>query len=701
MAPSRSLFSIAKSRHPGPIGGPPRSAATAVFKAMNAHRPSWAPRLSRHEAVNLCLLFLWSFVAASLGGAATAPPTTPALILRVGAAMRNITPPLGAGIVGGWTDPPGTHVELVRDGHPAADIVVPEQPPRMTRLAAEELQAYLEKISGARLQISSSPGNNLASHIYVGRSLYTDRLNISDEGLAYGAFKVISGKDYLVLLGDDTDFIPPEPYARNPDEIPAMMKKWDSLTGSTWGNPAGTSLGKRYHKEMGIWQGDKCGSLNAVHEFLRRLGVRWYMPGELGEIVPATPTILVGKLNEVVRPDFNMRRFYFAFYNVATKEDIMWYRRLALSYGEDVIGLEDPGHGIENVMSRDEMKKSHPEYYAIWGGKRMAEKEGKACLSSEGLIQENVRYVRAMFDIYNVPMVSVMPQDGYGQLCECELCKGKDTPGRGKDGVLSDYVWDYVNRVAQEVYKTHPDRKISCFAYGTYTLPPEKIDQLSPNLIIGIVGCRRFYDDRGTRWMNGHSRAEKDLLPNTEANRLFNQFLALRKVWMGKLSSGKMFQWEHYPFTGPGRAYIGVPAYFPHLIGEDLRSLKGISLGEFVEVGAGGRGMTHNPAFEHLNIYVSSRLYWNIDQGVDALLDEYYQKFYGPAAEEMKSFIEYCEKNWYNPGRGWIEFQKNPEKLHMLRELAGKALDKAPAGSVYSERIRLINNFVGRLKIGP
>ena len=44
---------------------------------------------------------------------------------------------------------------IVKDGQPRAQIVIAENPSRSTRLAAQELQTYIEKISGARLAISS------------------------------------------------------------------------------------------------------------------------------------------------------------------------------------------------------------------------------------------------------------------------------------------------------------------------------------------------------------------------------------------------------------------------------------------------------------------------------------------------------------------------------------------------------------------
>ena len=77
-----------------------------------------------------------------------------------------------------------------------------------------------------------------------------------------------------------------------------------------------------------------------------------------------------------------------------------------------------------------------------------------------------------MLDHYRLESVSIMPPDGYTSICQCEKCQGQDSPERNERGLLSDYVWDFVNRVAKEVGKTHPNAKVLNCAYGVYTLPP-------------------------------------------------------------------------------------------------------------------------------------------------------------------------------------------------------------------------------------
>ena len=66
---------------------------------------------------------------------------------------------------------------IVKDGQPRAEIVIAEESPRTTRLAAAELQTYVEKISGAKLSIITEPSGEVPVCVYVGRSSHTDKVD--------------------------------------------------------------------------------------------------------------------------------------------------------------------------------------------------------------------------------------------------------------------------------------------------------------------------------------------------------------------------------------------------------------------------------------------------------------------------------------------------------------------------------------------
>ncbi len=505
------------------------------------------------------------------------------------------------------------------------------------------------------------PGTTVAAHIYVGRSAETDRLKITDEGLKYGAFRMVSGRDWLVLLGHDQDFKFPQYTPRSYADIQRATQEWDARTSEHWGNPFWVArIYRQYNAKVGVWDYDERGSLNAVYEFLRGLGVRWYMPGDLGEIVPEQKTISLASVDKTVRPDFPYRNLgdYSPTFDAGTREAILYRLRVGL---EPILGIAHP-HGLNEVNGRDEVKQAHPEFYS---GKRVPQPGDlyfASCLSSEELFAYTVKYACAVFEIYpDKQSLSIMPNDGFwrGNMCQCDHCQGKDTPQRGGAGVLSDYVWGFVDRVARELYKTHPDRKVINCAYGAYTLPPQQIAKFSPNVMVGIVGVRAEYTSAAAR----------------------AQALETRQGYLEKLTPGNLFTYNHY-LHSPSR----LPAYFPHAIAADLRSLKGLSQGEFIELaqGPGATGM-HVPGFNHLNVYVTARYYWNADQDIDVLLHEYYEKFYGPAAQEMQAFIEFCEANWQRMSKEAAPTARALELLAAARQAAGD--------TVYGQRIDLVVDY--------
>ncbi|MBT4504773.1 MAG: DUF4838 domain-containing protein [Gemmatimonadetes bacterium] len=530
---------------------------------------------------------------------------------------------------------------IVDRGQARADIVIAENPSRATKLAALELQDFIEKISDGKPVIVTEPGRDNPVHIYIGASKHTDRLNISDEGLEYDAFRMVSGDGWLVLLGSDKE------------------------------SGDATSLGQDIERLRGLSlsETDGRGSLNAVYEFLRGVGCRWYFPGEIGEIVPKMETIALPEINRTISPDFrlrHMRQWYYSFYQTPGDHEILWQLRLGINSSRRILG-SPRGHGIIEVYRSEEVQKNHPEYFALWGGKRaIGHADGAPCLSSEGLFEANVEYVRSMFD-KGEPVISVAPSDGYTTLCQCDFCKGKDTPERGYNGLLSDYVWDYVNRVAIEVYKTHPEKKITCIAYTTYLLPPEKIEELSPNIAIILCRWRSHFINRSKR----------------------EDFTNLLDAWLEKMPSKEVYIWDYYLHSRPGGTYEGIPVYFPHIIDEDLKSLKGISGGDYIEVSRNAPDWGkkwHAMATNHLNVYVTARLYWDVDQDVDAMLDEYYTNFYGPAAEEMKGFVEYCEKDW-------PESLKDAAVIDRFVEMLDDAQAKA-GDTIFGKRVGMVVDYI-------
>ncbi|MBT4822576.1 MAG: DUF4838 domain-containing protein [Lentisphaerae bacterium] len=571
---------------------------------------------------------------------------------------------------------------LVKAGQAQSEIVISGSAAPIVRIAAQDLQGHILKMTGAVLPIVNAPSEGGNAQIYVGRSSHTDRLDVSVDDLRHGAYRMVSGPNWLVLIGRDREWAPGELMQLAvqkrawvaPDEKTKyshpLWQRWDALTGEHWGLPF-SQLWKQYNKKLDLWEMDERGSLNAVAAFLRMHGVRWYMPGEIGTIIPPRKSIPLPTVDKIVRPDFEVRYPYLYTMRFASGGDnLMWQLHMGFSQAPDVVGEGYRGHGISHVIGREETKKAHPEFYALMGGKRITRdrfaKHGRPCLSSPALIEANVHFLRAMFDAFDLPMESVMPVDGFTSICQCELCKGKGQPERGWRGQFSNYVWNYCNEVAKGVYETHPDRALVGMGYTTYMEPPTNVETLSPNLIVCIAQHRSAFGQD----------------PET-----CTYFRDLRTAWRAKMSApGKnLYMYDYYRYAVPGKAHRYMPAFFPHAIADDLRSLKSISLGDYVETyTSGGMGVTF------LNMYVTGRCWWDADLDIDRLLEEYYASFYGPAQAEMKAFLEYAEANWMD--------LKKVAKIEKVFALMAAAEAKAPAESVVAERVALIADYIKPLE---
>jgi len=567
---------------------------------------------------------------------------------------------------------------LVDNSVPKAKIVVATDAAGTVGYAAEELQIYIEKITGAKLPIERV-GSDIESilvknqnYVFVGESSYTRKLGISVKELNSDGFRIIAKDNYFVLIGRDYKGEPMEGY-RNPFR-----------------------LRESYNSRLGLSAFGETGTLYAVYSFLESLGVRWFMPGEYGEVVPKQNSIKIDAMNIQKAPAFEYRYPNFATLS-SNEEGARWFKRAGFG-ARTVVNINHSFYLFKKY------RESHPEYFAIIDGERDFDKtcqgQGSLCLSEPGTLRQWVEDIREYFDANpQILMYPVFPNDSYERICECPKCKGKDDLSMGEDGKFSDYVWGFVDRVARETYKTHPDRYIICLAYGHFMSPPKTIEKFSPNVAVMIAKNRKNY------W-------------NTNYKNITDNHI---KKWSEKINN--IYIWEYYCWYNRYLTYykykddwgfnlLGVPIFFFHVTKNDLEYLKRNNVkGEFIEV-----DNFEWPALLCPTLYITAKLLWDPGQDVDALLDDYCEKFYGPAAaESMKKFFRRAEEIWTKPEKdapdiAWdIKYDrvkavtyKNKEIVNELSGYLWKALDGAVKTNRDScsefeyfgrmERIRLLIN---------
>lgn len=548
---------------------------------------------------------------------------------------------------------------IVEQGKPNAAIIASDDAPDSVRLAVSELQGYVEKVTGARLPIlkepipQSKPGVNL----FLGESSFTKALGLNMEGLTSDGFKIVGRDNWLAILGRD--------YHGKP--IVGLRDPW--------------LYHQVYNEKLKIGAFGETGTLYGVYRFLEDYcGVRWYMPGDLGTVIPKMETIRVETVDCQKSPDFEYRYPWFCNFD-QSDEDALWYRRVGF-------GAAYPVQIIHSFSFFLKYKDTHPEYFALIGGKRDFSNlsciggEGNLCLSNPDVAKQWVADINDYFDKNPQQFVfPLMPSDGMVKLCECKQCQSQIDPSADEGGKFSNYVWNFVNEVAKEVYKTHPDKMIGCCGYEDYHNPPTNIKKLNPNVAVMICKTRGSYNDK-------------------QKQKSVNNIIT---GWRKKVNN--VYTWEYYIWYS-WRPWTGFPVIFPHIISDDLRFLKGVYKGEFLQAeswedGVPPTGKIDYPGMQHVNLYVTAKLLWDSSLDVDKLMNEYYAKYYGPAGEEMKGFWNTAEEIWMTacpPGEketgDWINpvniYKK--DKLDKLSSLLEKARLKAPEDSVYRKRVELINS---------
>ena len=121
-----------------------------------------------------------------------------------------------------------------------------------------------------------------------------------------------------------------------------------------------------------------------------------------------------------------------------------------------------------------------------------------------------------------------------------------------------------------------------------------------------------------------------------------------------------------------------------------------------------------NPGFFHLNLFVTAKALWNPDLDIEALLNDYYETYYGPAAPDMRLFWGRLEEVWATQERGhdhmkpmpprrraklrqreWHYYWSSLYTVDVVDELLGyldEALLSAKPVREYSERIKFMRS---------
>ena len=389
------------------------------------------------------------------------------------------------------------------------------------------------------------------------------------------------------------------------------------------------------------------GNLYAVVDFMERtLGRRWYSGRSITETprwhnTVGQPVFTVAR-DLVIQPFSRSGGFSFA-YRMPSYD---WMFDFHLQSGMNVFANPrfQPNAFSLNVMPvnchtlfcyippspRDQLwpkvfdwveKKDYfatnPEYFTmIQAGRRVALQQ-QLCFSNRELRAELTRNVfehirRLKADGQKRLIIDVSANDDPSEFCFCPGCRGL----KAKYGSPGGPLYDYLFELCAEAKHRHPDTLIHTLAYRlsqTQKPPIMPAGMAFPdNLVVVFANVE---DNIDADWTHPLNRAS------------YEDLLAWRKL------TRHLWTW-YYPFNGLLDRMV-----------TDIRLMKAADVeGVSVEFTGG----TYNAAidFTELQIYVYNKLLQDVDIDVPALVREFTDYQYGPAAEGALAYLREMEAAW-------------------------------------------------------
>jgi len=410
------------------------------------------------------------------------------------------------------------------------------------------------------------------------------------------------------------------------------------------------------------------GVLYGTYAFIEKtLGVRWLHPGEDGEYAPKKESVSIEAGRWAENPFFKKRFFTLTCTNINAplRDTWDWMVRNRMQvktqykpfWNDDAadgnwlerraVLIEGGGHVLASFIPEEVYFESHPEYFSLIDGKRMpgghaVDEYGKCyqrCTSNSEVIKLSAEYINSFFRTKPVGNIfGIGNNDGDGW-CQCGPCTALDHPDESKEHHVSTRFMKFVNAVTEQVLKDDPNREIYTWGYQLYRRAPKGIKP-HPKISLFVALHGRCYR---------HSLVEE----NCPANKMIREIMSEWREFTNPVGVR-----EYYSCFIGGDVKAPVTPYIPmeDIVAADIKYLAKIGCVLWEDETPPPDGV-FGPAFSSDSVreswrgrfpmyYIAAKLLWNPDLDVVALKDEVYRGWYGAGYEEMKAYRELISKAW-------------------------------------------------------
>ena len=385
-------------------------------------------------------------------------------------------------------------------------------------------------------------------------------------------------------------------------------------------------------------------SLDAVMEFLENsLGWRWY--SFLGKpVVPKRATLTLKPFSRKRGFDFASRqlplRFGAAYYlqhgvNMGLETKLLQRRQAAPGYLKSWLLNENFVHtsfsyipptptdrwanGFHWVEKRNYFE-TNPEFFSVGeSGKRVPNLQ--LCYSHRDLRDELTRQVRRQIELSGSrQLIMIDAADTPGRFCHCDGCIALEQQYQTPGGPLFDYLIELCNALKRE----HPETRVKTLAYRRRQsqVPPRlpEGEKLPGNLVITFAPIEDCYFADWTH-------------PDPKIQETFQHL----KDWAAITAPGNLWAWMYPNPWGTGHEMpVGnVGRVITNMRLMHQAGVRGIFLDH--------HGVNSRSGWSELQAFLVLKLSQDIAADTDALITEFTDHAFGPAAPRMRQYLAELE----------------------------------------------------------
>ena len=390
--------------------------------------------------------------------------------------------------------------------------------------------------------------------------------------------------------------------------VPGAERPGDRDDSFTWKNIGGDIL---------FWGGCNRGTLYSVYSFLEdALGCRWY--SSKVSVAPKRRSWRFRNLYNREEPGIIIRDNCV----LDVRSNPAFSARVRNNFinlpgektGETLPGTAEGYWGVHSMgsfVSPAEFYGEHPEYFSLRDGKR-SDGYAQLCLSNPDVLGICIERVRKVMRDNPDFLIYSMEQNDNQLFCECDECKALAERYGGQSGAI---LW-FVNQVADAVREEFPDKYIGTFAYQ-YTRHAPKNIVPRDNVVVRLCSIECCL-------LHGYDGCEQN-----------RSFLEDLHDWSA--IAPHLYIWDYV--TDFSQYCLPVPNWKtmqPHI--RDFRDNHAIGILEE------GDYQTVSCELRELRSWLLSKLMWNPDAEVDALINDFTDGYYGAAGPYIRKYLDLEER---------------------------------------------------------